>query len=170
MGFIVFRNPMRRSWPARGRVRHCLQLRSGGTMKRAIVILTAAAVVAVLAGCGTTTRSGQVGDTVSGGGLRVTVERVDLHPPIPAGDVTGLSRPRPGDRLIAARVGVCNKYGFAVGKYDFGISLLGGGDGLAHYAQTNYADGFQDVENGCARGWIVFELPLGHAIEDPLRI
>jgi hypothetical protein len=130
-------------------------------MKRTILILTAAAVVAVSAGCGTTTRSGQVGDTFSGGGLRVTVERVDLHPPIPADDITGLSRPRPGDRLIAARVRVCNEYGFAVGNYDFGMSLNGGGDGLVKYAQTNYADGFDDVENGCARGWIVFELPLG---------
>jgi hypothetical protein len=129
-------------------------------MKRTILILAAAVVVAVLAGCGTTTRSGQVGETFAGGGLRVTIERVDLHPPIPTDDITGLSRPRPGDRLIAARVRVCNKYGFAVGTYDFRMSLIGGGDGLVNYAQTNYADGFHDVENGCAGGWIVFELPL----------
>jgi hypothetical protein len=129
-------------------------------MKRAISILTAAAAVAVIAGCGTTTRSGQVGDTFSGGGLRVTVERVDLRPPIPAEDITGLSTPRPGDRLIAARVRVCNEYGFAIGTYDFGLSLNGGGDGLVKFPQMNYADGFDSVRSGCTRGWIVFELPL----------
>jgi hypothetical protein len=126
-------------------------------MKRAIIPLGAAV---VLFGCGTTTKSGQVGDTFSGGGLRVTVERIDLHPRVPSDDVTGLSQPARGNRLIAARVRVCNKYDFAVGTYDFGLSLDGGGDGAIKFPQMNYADGFDHVRTGCARGWIVFELPI----------
>jgi hypothetical protein len=115
--------------------------------------------VALVAGCGTTTKSGHVGDTFSGGGLKVTVERVELRPPAPGDDVTGLSSPAPGNRLIAARVRVCNKYDFAVGTYDFGLSLDGGGEGTVKFPQMNYADGFDHVRTGCARGWIVFELP-----------
>jgi hypothetical protein len=115
--------------------------------------------VALIAGCGTTTKSGHVGDTFSGGGLRVTVLRVDQHPEIPSDDISGLSTPAPGDRLIGARVRVCNKYDFAVGTYDFAVSLDGGGDAAVKFPQMNYPDGFDDVRTGCAAGWIVFELP-----------
>jgi hypothetical protein len=126
-------------------------------IKRAVLSLGA---VAMLAGGGTTTKSGQVGATFSGGGLKVTVERVDRRPPVPGDDVTGLSSPAPGNRLIAARVRVCNKYDFAVGTYDFGLTLDGGGDGAVKFPQMNYPDGFDSVRTGCARGWIVFELPI----------
>jgi hypothetical protein len=127
-------------------------------MIRAFLAISCAAAL-VLAGCGTTTRSGHIGETFSGGGLRVTVERVDQHPPVPAGDVTGLSSPAPGDRLLGARVHICSKQGAAIGTYDFALALDGGGAGRVKFPQENYANAFESLRTGCARGWIVFELP-----------
>jgi hypothetical protein len=121
----------------------------------------AAALAALaLAGCGTTTSSGEVGATFSGGGLKVTVERVDLHTLVPMHDITGLSTPAPGNRLVAARVRVCNNNGPAVGQDSFGIGLAGGGHGSVKFPTTNYADSFSFVDSGCAVGWVVFEIPL----------
>jgi hypothetical protein len=126
-------------------------------IERVLLMLGAAGLIV---GCGTTTKSGHVGDTFSGGGITVTVERVDRHPQIPSDDLSGLSTPQPGNRLLGARVRVCNKYGFAVGTFDFGLSLDGGGDGLIKFPQMNYPDGFGDVRKGCSTGWLVFELPI----------
>ena len=53
--------------------------------------------LALLAGCGTTTKSGVVGDMLSGGGVNATLARVDRHPVVPRDDVSGLSTPAPGD-------------------------------------------------------------------------
>ena len=64
---------------------------------RAALVVGAAALAA--AGCGTTTKSGHVGDTFSGGGIQVTVGRIDQHPRVPSDDITGLSSPAPGNRL-----------------------------------------------------------------------
>jgi hypothetical protein len=121
----------------------------------------AAAAALALAACGTTTRSGKVGETFSGGGLKVTVERVDLHTPVPAGDLSGLSTPAPGNRLIGALVQVCNNDGPAVGQDSFWIGLAGGGHGSLKFPTTNYADSFGFVDSGCASGWVVFQIPLG---------
>lgn len=114
---------------------------------------------AVASGCGTTTRSAKVGEMLSGGGVHVTVERVDLHPPIPSDDVTGLGTPAAGHRLIAARVRICSNVGPAIGTWDFGLSLSDGSSALIKFPQENYADGFDSVRTGCERGWVVFELP-----------
>src|SRR5512142_2393765 len=90
-------------------------------------IAVALLAAAVVAGCGTTTKSGQIGETLSGGGVRVTLERVDVHPPVPRHDVTGLATPAAGNRLIGARVRVCSKVCPAIGTWDFALSLDGGG-------------------------------------------
>ena len=113
-----------------------------------------------LAACGTTTHSGKVGETFSGGGLKVTVGRIDLHTPVPAGDLSGLSTPAPGNRLVGAFVRVCNNDGPAVGQDSFGIGLADGGHGSVKFPTTNYADSFSFVDSGCAGGWVVFEIPL----------
>jgi hypothetical protein len=127
-------------------------------MRRAIPLTAAALLVCA---CGTTTRSGQLGDTFSGGGIEVTVDAIDERPPVPKHDVTGLSSPARGDRLIAARVHICSKQGAAIGTFDFALSLAGGGDARVKFPQTNYPDGFDSLRTGCSRGWIVFELPSG---------
>jgi hypothetical protein len=120
-------------------------------------VLGAIALLAV--GCGTATRSGLLGDTLSTGSLHVTVQRVDLHPPIPKDDVTGLSRPAPGERLVGVRVRVCSGIGPAIGSWDFGISVDGGGPSTVNNAQTNYVNGFDSLRLGCSRGWVVFQIP-----------
>lgn len=122
-------------------------------------VLPGSALLLLAAACGTTTGSAKVGQTLSGGGVHVTVQRVDLRPPIPAHDVTGLSSPRPGDRLIAARVRICSTVGPAIGTFDFAISLAGGGDGVVKFPQENYANGFDSLRTGCSAGWVVFEIP-----------
>lgn len=112
-----------------------------------------------LAACGTATESGAVGETLSGGGVSVKLERVDQHPPVPSGDVTGLSTPGPGDRLIGARFRVCSNAGQAIGSFNFSINLDGGGSGRVKFPSMNYADSLAVVRTGCARGWLVFEVP-----------
>jgi hypothetical protein len=112
-----------------------------------------------LAACGTTSLTGRVGTTLQDHTLRVTVDRFDRHPPIPQGDVTGLSRPAPGDRLVAAHVHLCTHIGPAIGSWDFSISLSGGASGKVNYAATNYLQRFSSVSIGCSTGWIVFEIP-----------
>ncbi len=123
------------------------------------VSILAFVVVALLTGCGTTTLSGHVGKTLSGGGVHVTLQRVDLRPPIPAHDITGLSSPAPGDRLVAARVNICSTDGGAIGTYDFGVTLAGGGSGSVKFRAMNYPDAFDSVSTGCGSGWIVFQMP-----------
>jgi hypothetical protein len=112
-----------------------------------------------LLGCGTSTRSGQIGDTLSAGGLHVTIQRIDERPPIPSDDLSGLSSPAPGDRLLGARVKVCSHVGPAIGTYDFALSLADGGSGTVKFPAQNYPDGFDVVRTGCEVGWIVFEYP-----------
>src|SRR5437764_409102 len=94
-----------------------------GRLVRAMVLVAASG----LAACGTTTASGRVGFTLSGVGVRVTLERVDRHPPVPRDDVTGLSVPAPGERLIGTRFRVCSTAGQAIGTFNFEINLAGGG-------------------------------------------
>ena len=112
-----------------------------------------------ISGCGTATRSGLLGETLSTGSLHVIVERVDLHQPMPAGDVTGLSRPALGNRLVGARVRVCSQIGPAIGTWDFSVAVDGGGQSIVNNVQTNYTYSFDSLRQGCAAGWIVFQIP-----------
>jgi hypothetical protein len=118
-------------------------------------------VAALLAGCGTTTKSGAIGDTLSGGGVSVSLLRIDRRPPVPREDITGLSTPTPGNRLLGARVRVCSKVGPAIGTWDFSLALDGGGHAQVKFPSHNYENTFDSLRIGCARGWIVFEYPSG---------
>ena len=119
-----------------------------------------------LVACGTTTASGTIGGTLSGGGVSVTLQRVDRHPPVPSDDISGLSTPAPGNRLIGARFRVCSTAGQAIGTFNFSINLVGGGSGSVKFPAMNYPDSFDVVRTGCARGWIVFELPRASQAHD----
>ena len=123
--------------------------------------LASSLVIAALAGCagiGVTEKSGSVGDELSAKGLRVTVKRIDRHPPVPDDDVSGLSSPGAGNRLLGARVRVCSNHGQAIGTYDFGVETSSG-DGRVKFPAQNYADAFESLRDGCDSGWIVLEIP-----------
>lgn len=121
-------------------------------------VLIAVVAVALLAGCGTTEKSGSVGDTLTANGLQVTVQRVDTSVPVPANDVTGLSTPSPGARLVGVLARACSNHGGAIGSYDFGLDP-DSGSATQKYVQHNYGQSFDVVRNGCGSGWIVFEIP-----------
>jgi hypothetical protein len=135
---------------------------------RATLPLLAAcgALALAIAGCGTTEKSGQVGDTLSAKGLRATLDEVDTHVPVPASDVTGLSQPAPGTKLVGARVEVCSDHGGAIGPYDFGLDSSSG-DGTLKYPERNYDDSFETVRDDCGDGWVVFQIPES---ADPERV
>src|SRR3954471_19792285 len=105
------------------------------TMKLTAPLAVGGAVL--IAACGTTTESAKVGATLRSGGLSVALDRFDPHPPIPKDDVTGLSRPAPGNRLVAAHVRVCSNIGPAIGSWDFSVSVNGGGQSTVNNVQTN---------------------------------
>lgn len=117
------------------------------------------AALAAGAGCGTTEESGRIGDTLSAKGLRVTIERVDTSVPVTEGDVTGLSRPTPGAKLVGALVRVCSEHGGAIGPYDFGVETTSGDRGELKYPQRSYRRSFESVRDRCGGGWVVFEIP-----------
>src|SRR5262249_2407484 len=124
--------------------------------------LTSAPIVALAAvafsGCGSSVESGKVGDTLTAKGLKATVLRVDDAVPVPRNDITGLSTPSPGSKLVGARVRVCSNHGGAIGPYDFGIETTNGKQGQLKFPQHNYADGLDIVRTGCGSGWVVFEI------------
>ena len=120
------------------------------------IALSALAALAI-AGCGTTEKSGEVGDTLTAKGIEATVEEVDTHVPVPGSDVTGLSQPAPGQRLVGARVHVCSDHGGAIGAWAFGLDSSQA-DGRLKYPEQNYDDSFETVRDGCSDGWIVFEI------------
>lgn len=111
------------------------------------------------AGCGKTERTGSVGQELTAKGIRVTVEKVDTAVPVPERDITGLSTPAPGFKLVGVRVQVCNDHGGATGQYDFGVKATGGESGRLKFPAMNYPDPFESRRGGCGRGWIVFEIP-----------
>jgi hypothetical protein len=127
---------------------------------RTILPATAAggALMLAVTGCGTTEKSGQVGDKLTAKGLEATVEEVHMHVPVPASDVTGLSQPAPGTKLVGARVNVCSNHGGAIGPYDFGLDSSSG-DATLKYPERNYGDSFETVRDGCGDGWVVFQIP-----------
>jgi hypothetical protein len=126
---------------------------------RVLLIALVAAVAASFAGCGTTEKSGDVGDTLTAKGLEVTVGEVDSTVPMPANDITGLSRPRPGAKLFGARVRACSDHGGATGPYDFGVETASGEQGTLKYPERNYGKEFDSLRDGCGGGWVVFEIP-----------
>lgn len=120
--------------------------------------LAALAAVASLVGCGTTEKSGSIGDTLTANGLAVTVKRVSETVPVPQNDVTGLSSPSPGNGLVGVLAQACSNHGGAIGSYAFGLDL-DSGSATQRYVEHNYANGFDVVRNGCGSGWIVFDVP-----------
>jgi hypothetical protein len=126
---------------------------------RLITISPLAAIAIGASGCGTTEKSGQVGDTLSAKGLQATVQQVDTRVPVPESDVTGLSQPAPGAKLVGAQVKVCSDHGGAIGPYDFGLDTSSGDDAKLKYPEHNYDDSFEIVRDGCGDGWVVFEIP-----------
>ena len=132
-------------------------------MRAAPRLLAPCLAALALAGClGTseTKRSGSVGDKHSAGRLDVTVERVDRETPVPKKDVTGLSVPRSGHRLVGVLVNVCSDYGAAIGPYDFKLETSEG-SGRPKFPSSNYREEFETLRDGCKRGWIVYEIPRG---------
>jgi hypothetical protein len=130
---------------------------------RALLLCIIALLAVAAAGCGTTEESGNVGDTLSANGLQATVEEVDTQVPIPESDVTGLSQPTPGSKLVGTRVRVCTNHGGAIGSYDFGVETTSGDNGTLKFPEQNYDDGFDTVRDGCGGGWVVFEIPRSSA-------
>lgn len=117
-----------------------------------------------LAACSSTEKDGAVGEELTAKGLKVTVVRVDRSPPVPRRDITGLSRPARGQRLVGVRVRACSDHGGALGQYDFSIETSDG-DGRLKFPARNYRDAFDTIRNGCGEGWIVFEIPADSSPE-----
>ena len=130
-------------------------------LTRLLLLSLITASLTVVAGCGTTERSGNLGDTLAAEGLEVTVREVDTSVPVPKVDVTGLSRPAPGKQLVGARVRVCSAHGGATGPYDFGLETTSDDHGTLKYPERNYEQSFESLREGCGEGWVVFEIPVG---------
>jgi hypothetical protein len=133
----------------------------------ALVLCLIAALAAAIAGCGTTERSGDVGDTLEAEGLEVTVDEVDTQVPVPKSDITGLSQPSPGTELVGVRVRVCSDHPGALGPYDFGVETTSGDDAKLKFPASNYPEAFEALRADCGDGWVVFEIPDG---TDPERV
>ena len=131
----------------------------------ALLGLLAAALVA-LSGCGTTEESGEIGDVLSAEGLRVSIEKVDTRVPVPAEDITGLSQPSPGYKLVGVLARVCSNHRGAIGAFNFGLESSEG-DGRLKFPQRNYREDFEVPRADCGGGWIVFEIPSG---ADPEKV
>ena len=119
------------------------------------------------AACGSTSKEGSVGETLTDGKLKVTVTRVDREVPRPSGrDVTGLGTPSAGMRFFGANVRACNgPRGPAIGPYSFELDVSGGGDARLRFPQRAYEDDFDSVREGCGQGWIVFEVPASSTVD-----
>ena len=98
--------------------------------------------------------------------MSVTLQRVDMHPRVPRHDLSGLSSPAPGDRLIGALVTVCSKLGAAIGPSDFAIGLSGGASGRVKFPALNYSRAFDVVRTGCRSGWLTFEVPASSSPDE----
>lgn len=85
----------------------------------------------------------------------MTVDRVDRSPPEPRNDITGLSKPAGGRRLVGVHARVCSDHGGAIGQSAFGIEP----GGRLKFPARNYRDDFETVRDGCGDGWLVFEIP-----------
>ena len=125
------------------------------------LVPASAALAVVLGGCagiGVTEKSGSVGDELTAKGLKVTVRKLDPRVTVPESDLSGLSSPRPGHKLVGARVRVCSDHGAAIGTYDFGVETTAG-EGRVKFPALNYDDRFESLRDGCESGWLVLEIP-----------
>lgn len=127
-------------------------------MRLALACTAAALALAACAGIGVTEKSGKLGDELTAKGLQVTVKKLDSEVPVPDSDLSGLSSPRAGHRLVGARVRVCSDHGQAIGTYDFGVETSSG-DGRVKFPALNYDDRFESLRDGCEAGWLVLEVP-----------
>jgi hypothetical protein len=121
-----------------------------------------------LGSCGlnTTSKDGEVGETLSAGGLKVTVSRVDSEVRGPSGrDFSGLGTPADGMRFFGVKVKVCTDRGQAIGTFNFKLDLDGDDTARSRFPQSVYSDGFDTVRDGCGSGWLVFEGSKGSTPE-----
>ncbi|HEX8053629.1 MAG TPA: hypothetical protein VF517_11620 [Thermoleophilaceae bacterium] len=125
---------------------------------RTLVVPCLVALASTAAACGETRKTGSVGDKLEAKRIEVTVEKVDRRTPVPRSDITGLSLPSSGHRLVGVLVNVCNDYGAVVGQFDFELETSTG-EATPKYTARNYRESFQSVRDDCERGWIVFEIP-----------
>lgn len=125
------------------------------------VLIAALGAALALGGCifgGTTEKSGSVGDRLTADDLEVTVQRVDRRTPVPRKDITGLSLPASGYKLVGVLVRVCTGHGGVIGQFDFELDVS---DGRARpkYTAKNYDRRFATLRDECGSGWIVYEIP-----------
>ena len=125
-----------------------------------LALLPALLLAAALAGCigGETEKSGSLGDELEAEKVAVTVERVDRRTPVPRRDITGLSLPNRGHRLVGVLAKVCSGYGAAIGQQQFTLETSAG-EGRPKYTARNYGSRFETVRDECERGWMVWEIP-----------
>ncbi len=135
-------------------------------MRRRALVTAPVAAVAALAGCGTTEKSGSIGDELTAKGIQVTVQRVSTKVPVPTDDFTGLSSPAAGKALTGVLAKVCSDHGGAIGPYDFGLDSSGGSGDLK-FPEHNLSPAFDTVRTGCGTGWVVFEIPKD---ADPTKV
>jgi hypothetical protein len=124
-------------------------------------VLIACIAAVTLGGCiagGETKRTGSVGDELTADELEVTVQRVDRRTPVPDRDITGLSLPGDGMKLVGVLVKVCSGYGAAIGQFNFELESTAG-EGRPKYTANNYRRSFETVRDECGSGWIVYEIP-----------
>jgi hypothetical protein len=125
---------------------------------RVLVPLLTALTLGGCIGGGETKRTGSVGDELTADDLEVTVLRVDRKTPVPEKDITGLSLPGDGMKLVGVLVKVCSGYGAAIGQFNFELESTAG-DGRPKYTANNYRRSFETVRDECGSGWIVYEIP-----------
>lgn len=123
-------------------------------------LLLAAMFATTLPGCASSTeKAGTLGEKLTANGLEVTVDKVDDNFPVPDSDVTGLSSPTGGQKLVGVHARVCSNHGGAIGSFDFGLETTDAEAGKPKFPQQSYDDDFDVVRSRCGAGWIVFEIP-----------
>lgn len=142
-------------------------------MRKGGLALLALAATLALGGCGflesggigATKKSGKVGQTLTDGGLKVTVVKTRRSVPRPEDDVTGLGSPTPGSRFFGAKVKACNDDDQAIKEFDFSLDHSGGDTVKAKFPQQAASPQFESQRRGCGTGWLVFEVPTSQEAE-----
>jgi hypothetical protein len=107
--------------------------------------------VLALAGCGTTTKDGGIGDTLDSRTLHLTVHKF---------------AERPKAQRVAVNVELCrDEDGPAVNAYAFTLEFDGGPTIQPTRPQTVFDDEFEANREGCERGWIEYTPPAGGSAE-----
>ena len=124
---------------------------------RRLVILIA---VLALTGCSTKLQ-GKVGAALKGDHLQAKL--LDFVPRVPdrmlGHDYSGLNAPGPGQRFAAAEVAVCNDTGASTIAWNFTLHLADGSVAHPSIASSVYHRMYDDVRDGCGRGWLVYAIP-----------